>query len=552
MSYENIVSDIKGEVLNQSLISERKVKKWEQTGLLEGLSGKRKAHMARLLENQAKLLLQEASSTADIKGFQAVAFPMVRRVFGQLLAQEIVSVQPMALPSGLIFWLDFQYGTKKAGADQAGRSWEPGKSVYGDPVSPLTGGADGTGGHYYLANAYTQREATGSVNVASSASVTSWLEVEYDFELSSAVSAGTLFKLTVDLDEDATITNIDETNFMSFAVSGVNASLGSAFTPIPRHSTYNASTKVLTLYYVGTNGTDGGGVNSGSAVTVSYVKKTPHAADTSGTTLNPAFEYAFDGSDDMPEANIKIASHPVIAQERKLKVKWTPELAQDLNAYHAVDADAELTQFMADQVAMDIDSEILRDLVNTTKEHSETLYWDARPGFYVEKTTGNPMPGLSFTGTVQEWWSTLMITVSDASNRIRRKNLRAGANFIVTSTDVCTILESLLQFRPQMDHSDPAVTKFSMGVEKVGTLSNRYTVYCAVNFNRNYLLIGYKGEEWLSTGYVYAPYVPLIVTPTVYEPDNFTPTKAVMTRYAKKSIRPDFYALVIVKGLEIF
>lgn len=547
MSYNHIVSDIHGEVINQKLISQKKVEKWSKLGLLEGLTGRKKVHMARLLENQAKTLLSEASTTADIKGFQAVAFPMVRRIFGMLLAQEIVSVQPMALPAGLIFWLDFKYGTNKAGADLDGRNWQAGRSVYGDPLAPLTGGAAGTGGHYNLRHGYTKREATGSVGIASSGSVTSWLEVDYDFELSSAVAGGTLHKLTVDLDEDATITNIDETNFKSFSISGSDAALGSDFRLLPRLTKYDRDTKVVTFYYTATLM-----ANSGSDVTVSYVKSTPHAADTTGTTLNPTWEYAFDDSDEIPEADVQIASFPVIAQERKLKVRWTPELAQDLNAYHALDAEAEVTQFMADQVAMDIDSEILRDLLNTTREHSEVLYWDARPGHYVDVETGEAKAGIPFTGAVEEWLRTLMITINNASNRIKRKNLRTGANFMVTSTDVATILESLVQWRPQMDHSDPAVMKFSMGVEKVGSLNGRYTVYTAANFPRNVILLGYKGDEWLTTGYVYAPYIPLIVTPTIYEPNNFTPTKAVMTRYAKKSIRPDYFALVIVKGLDVF
>lgn len=546
MSYENYTADIQEQVLNQKIISEKKVAKWKKTGLLEGLRGHRRNHMARLLENQASQVLREASTTADIKGFQAIAFPMVRRVFGQLLAQEIVSVQPMALPSGLIFWLDFKFATDKAGA---GADWKAGRSVYGDPISPLTGGADATGGHYYLNNSYTQKEATGTVGVASSASVTSWLDVDYDLELSSAVAGGTLFKLTVDLDEDATITNIDDTNVQSFAVSASTVDPASI---IRRHTSYNSATKVLTLFYTGTAGTAGGGVDSGSAVTVSYVKKSVHGADTTGTTLNPVFEYNYDDSDEIPELDIHVASHPIVANGRKLKVKWTPEMAQDMMAYQAVDAEAELTQIMADQVAMDIDSEILQHLVKTTKAHSEVLYWDARPGFYVNKDDGSEMSGPTFTGNVEEWWRTLMITINDASNRIKRRNLRFGANFIVAGTDVCTIFESLVQFRPAMDHADPSVMKFSMGVEKVGSLTNKYTVYCAAHFYRNIILLGYKGDEWLSTGYVYAPYVPLIATPTIYEPTNLTPTKGVMTRYAKMSVRPDMYALVVVKGLEIF
>lgn len=538
MDFKSLTADVKKEVLNQSLISARKVEKWEKTGLLEGLRNKReKAHMARLLENEARYLL-EASETGDIKGFQAIAFPMVRRVFGHLLTQEIASVQPMALPSGLIFWLDFTFGSQKPGAGKD--DWTAGGSVYGNPLSPLTGGAEGTGGHYYLHNSYTQFEASASVGIASSGSVT-WKEVNYDPELSAAVALGQLFKVTVDYNENSNITNVDTTNFQSMRISGTVNSLVHQY--FPRHYSLNGT--VLTVIYSGSQR-----LNSGSSVQFSYVKKDALTADKDGAVVNPAFEYAFDKSDNIPEIDVKIASFPVTANSRKLKVKWTPEVAQDLNAYHSVDAEAELTQIMSDQVALDIDAEVLRDMVNNAA--AAKYYWDRRPGFFVRKETGDPQPGPSFTGNVQEWYLTLMETVLDVSNAIHRKTLRSGANFIVTSPDVCTILESMVQWRPVMDFNDTTQTKFSMGIERAGTLANRFTVYKAPFFFRNVLLVGYKGEDWLSTGYVYAPYVPLIVTPTIYEPDNFTPRKAVMTRYAKQVIRGDYYGLVIIKGMGVF
>ena len=547
MNYDNIMGDIQGERITQRMVSRKKVNKWEKIGLLSGLDGKKKTHMARLLENQARSMLKEASDTTDIQGFQAVAFPMVRRVFGQLLAQEIVSVQPMALPAGLLFWLDFTMGSNKAGAGHAGKDWASGKSVYGDPLSPLTGGAAGTGGHYDLHHSYTQREATGTVGIQSSASVTLWSELDYDFQLSESLAGAMIYKLTVDFDEDATITNVDETNVKSMAVSGAAAALGAGFLPIPRLNSFNQSTNVLTMYYSGAAANEGG-PNSGSNVRVSYVKKSPTAATTSGTTLNPAFEYAFDSTDHIPEIDILIKSMPVVANDRKLKAKWTPELAQDLNAYHSLDAEAELTQILADHVAVDIDAEILSDLTSKAQANGTVKYWDARPGFFtVADTGGIQLPAPSFTGNVEEWYRTIMIRINAISNEIHRKNLRAGANFLVTSPDVCTILESIVQWRPVMS-GDPSETKYSMGIEKAGAVG-RYTVYKAPFFFRQKVLVGYKGDEWLSTGYVYAPYIPLIVTPTVYDPTNFTPQKAVMTRYAKQVVRADFYGVLIVKGM---
>lgn len=546
MDFKKLTQGMRDDILNQSRISAKKVAKWEETGLLEGLDGRKKVHMARLLENQAmSMMLKEASDTADIKGFQAVAFPLVRRTMGQLLAQEVASVQPMALPSGLLFWLDATFGTNKAGADPDGRGWFRGRSVYGDPLSPLTGGASATGGNQNLHHGYSAREVTGAVSIASSGTVTAWSEVDYDMELSAAVANSGLRKLTIDLDDDNTITNIDETAYKLFAVSGVAASLGTAATFYRRHNRYDPTTKVLTMYFSGT-ALAGGGVNSGTAVTVSYVKKSAHSADTSGTSFTPSWEYAYDNSDTIPEIDIRIASMPVMTNERKLKIKWTAELAQDLNAYHTLDAESELTQIMSDQISLDIDMEILQDMVNNA--NAATFYWDARPGFFVNRETGAPTAG-SFTGNLQDWYSTIMVQISALSNTIARKNLRSGANFIVTSPDVCTILENIVQWRPTMDIADPTNTKFSMGIEKVGSLGNRFTVYKVARFLRNVALVGFKGENWLECGYVYCPYVPLIVTPTVYDPTNFTPTRAVMTRYAKQIVRGDFFGRLIVKGL---
>lgn len=541
-NFKELTKDIVQANQNQRLVSAKKVQKWKKTGLLEGLkTPQEQVRMARLLENQARALLKEASDTSDIKGFQAIAFPMVRRVFGHLLTQEIASVQPMALPSGLLFWLDFTHGSQKAGNNTD--DWlTTGGSVYGNPISPLTGGADATGGHYFLHSSYSQFEASASVGIASSASAT-WADVDYDPDLSSAVALGQLFKVTVDYAENAAITNVDTTNYKVFAISGtVNDTLVTDY--LRRHNALAGT--VLTVFYTGSQE-----LNSGSSVSLAYVKKDVLGADTTGTTLNPAFEYAFDNADPIPQIDVKIASMPVTANSRKLKVLWTPEVAQDLNAYHSVDAEAELTTIMSDHIALDIDSEVLQDMVNNAR--AAKFYWDRRPGFFVDKNTGAPLTDSpSFTGNVQEWYLTLMETVLDVSNTIHRKNLRSGANFMVTSPDVCTILESMQAWRPILTLDDPSETKYSMGVEKTGTLGGRFQVYKAPFFFRNVILVGYKGDDWLSTGYVYAPYVPLIVTPTIYEPDNFTPRKGVMTRYAKQIVRGDYYGLVVIKGMNLF
>lgn len=550
----DIYSDINLQAHNQKLIAAKKVEKWAKTGLLEGLKGERKRSMARLLENQAmqlvseQRLLSEASDTGDIRGFQAIAFPLVRRVFGNLLAQEITSVQPMAMPAGLIFWLDFTYGTAKAGTTKD--DWTAGGSVYGNPLAPLTGGANATGGHYYLQDSYSQFEATGTVGIQSSASVTAWSEVDYDPELSAAVAVGQLFKVVVDLDEDAAITNIDERSYQSFAISGTqNSLLGAGDNAyFRRHNRYDSTNKQLTVYYSGSQR-----FNSGSSTKVSYVKKTSFTANSDGSTsLTPAFEYAFDNSNSIPEIDIKVVSHEVRAQSRKLKVRWTPELAQDLNSYHAVDAESELTQILADSLALDIDNSILRDMVNNAR--GATLYWDRRPGFWVNPETGAPTTGpTSVTGTPQQWYQGLFETIQDVSARIQTKTLRYAANYIVCHPRVAALLKSVQEYRPMMDFAEPATTKFGVGVEKAGTLAGTLTVYVSPTFLVNTVLVGYKGDSWLSTSYVYSPYIPLIVTPTVYQYDNLTPTKGVMQRSAQQVVRGDLLGKVVIKGMnELF
>jgi hypothetical protein len=275
----------------------------------------------------------------------------------------------------------------------------------------------------------------------------------------------------------------------------------------------------------------------------------------------PAFEsnmVAGDPSPVIPEIDIKIESIPVTAQTRKLRARWSPELAQDLNAYHSMDAEVELTQILSEQIALEIDREILGDLLSGAK--GANFFWSRSPGKFVNKRTGSEIartstlnPGPAFTGTVREWYETLTETVIDVANEIHRKTLRGSANFIVVSPDVATILEASVLYRPSysLDGDGQVGAPFTMGAEKVGTLSNRFTVYKDPYFPRNKILVGYKGGSYLETGFVYAPYVPLIVTPTIFQPEDFTPRKGVMTRYGKKMVRADFYGTVTCLDMNV-
>jgi len=543
INLESLQADIKAR--NVGTESRRITEKWNRTGLLKGLKDTpgryAKSNMARLLESQAAELIKESSEVADIKGFQNIAFPIVRRVFGGLIANELVSVQPMSLPSGLLFYLDYTFADDNKAGNQA-LDWTSGGSVYGDQTSPGTENL-GTGGHYYLNTSYSNRELTASNLEVQASGTATWANVEYDMELSSSVAAGDIFYADVAFTaSDVELSSLDETNYKNFSISGSDTQWGLVKGVYKRHNTFNTDTGVLRMYFSSSDN-----LFDNVGITGSYVTKSGLTVDETGVVLNPAFESDF-VSDIIPELDIKVSSVAVTAETRKLKAKWTPELAQDLNAYHNLDAEVELTQILSEQIALDIDREILTQLlVNGT---GATMYWSRKPGDFVNKFTGASVAGASYTGTVREWYETLVETCIDVSNTIHRKTLRGAANFMVISPDVATILESTVLYKPQLS-LDPNETQFSLGIERIGSLNNRFTVYKDPYFPRNHILIGYKGGSFLETGYVYAPYVPLIVTPTIFAPDDFTPRKGVMTRYAKKMVRSDFYGRVIVLNMDV-
>ena len=249
----------------------------------------------------------------------------------------------------------------------------------------------------------------------------------------------------------------------------------------------------------------------------------------------------------LPEIDIKVQSIAVTANTKKLKAKWSPELAQDLNAYHNLDAEVELTSILSEQIALEIDQEILTALVQ--EGTAAILFWSRKPGKFVNRDTGavvnqNLFP--DFTGTVSEWYETLLETVNEVSARIHRKTLRGGANFLVCSPEVANVLEFTAGFRAAAAVDEEGG---SWGVKQVGSISRKMDIYVDPYFMRNVILVGRKGKSFLESGFVYAPYVPLQVTPTIFGTEDFVPRKGVMTRYAKKMVRPDMYGLVIVADL---
>jgi hypothetical protein len=517
------------------------VKKWEPTGLLEGLNDEQKVHgMATLLENQARQLIDEASqvqTSANSEEWSGVALPLVRKIFGELAAQEFVSVQPMNLPSGLIFYLDFKYGTAQAGFT-SGNDVFGVTSGSGDP----TAGLYGAGRFAYSAN--DTASAAQSVHASSVASGTyttgsvSFQDIDFEPDLSASMASGNtvdngLMKINTAV---AALTNPDLEGIRAFTVSG------SGFDEFfPAYTTLNAAEDEISFIVRKSVA----GV-SGDLV-INYHKQPTDI--TRGDFEATASGTGAESDAGIPEIDIQMRSIPIVAKTRKLKAVWTPELAQDLNAYHSVDAEAELTSLLSEYVSMEIDLEILDMLrANAT---AKTERYSAKVGFEFNSTTGvfEETSANSNAYTKGEWFQTLGNKIQSVSNAIHQKTLRGGANFIVVSPEVATILESIPGYATASD-GDASANQYAMGVQKAGLLNNRFTVYKNPYQFENVILVGFRGSNFLETGAVYAPYVPMIMTPLVYDPTNFTPRKGVMTRYAKKIVRPEFYGLVVVADVD--
>ena len=555
--------------------------KWERTGLLEGLESENaKDGMARLLENQARELLRESSTMAagDVEGFAAVAFPIVRRVFGSLIANDLVSVQPMSLPSGLIFFLDFVHDTLRLGANRD-------DSLYGGGVvgQQLTGGVDLTGRNaeksfYSLNQGYASPTGSATCTVRRLAHGTFGSgSVSVTGPAGTTISTTDLMRLC--RFDPALVSGTSTVAVGSIAISGTDQLNKDNLVGVVHRGLKASSVAIQLRRLTQWSGSSGiGSWKAGDPKTHLLL----FAANLAGTTSPAALSNELEGdstinwpqTDDfanvgrtqalgavvgqavwnlekqteIPEINIKVDSVSVIAVTKKLKAKWTPELGQDLNAYHNLDAEVELTSILSEQIALEIDREILEDLVKGAS--AGTYYWSRSPGMFLHRTEGNEIGATSaapdFTGTVSEWYETLVETINDVSAQIHRKTLRGGANCLVVSPEVANILEFTAGFRVNVTGD---ADKGTVGTVKVGSLSKKWDIFVDPYFPRNVVLVARRGNSFLESGYVYAPYVPLQVTPTIFGIEDFVPRKGVLTRYAKKMVRPDMYGLVIVRGL---
>ena len=630
LSLEQLAEGIRDRNVGQE--RSKLVEKWARTGLLRGLDAKARVNMSQLLENQAAQVLKEANalstgggaltSSGQIQGFSNIAFPIVRRVFGGLVANELVSVQPLSLPSGLIFYIDYTYGSNvggDAGVDLSGTSsnetYTRGQSLYNNPPGKgVQSGSLAAGGQYDLVGTgYSKVHSGSSAVVVTAAQIGAWTGSSETFVSGTMVDSITDFtgsnarwaahdpQVAADLEDnllDYTFVHLSVSNLASAIAKGDPSDVsqvaitgfGTAGGTQAWGEKYQSGTGVLNLRRLNKRGNFSGGVFTPDALNGTHIQTvvrisnggaqpgsllsadttatvsmvvgdTVTTGDSTGAVVTiPSFETNFGSAPSpvIPDIDIKIESISITAQTRKLRARWSPELSQDLNAYHSLDAEVELTNILSEQISLEIDREILGDLL--TQANGANYYWSRAPGKFVNKVTGAPQSlatslsiGPAFTGTVQDWYQTLIETIIDVANTIHRKTLRGRANFIVTGPDVCTILESSVLYKPKLaiNGDGQVASPFTVGAEAVGTVSNRFTVYNDPYFPRNRVLVGYKGGSYLESGYVFAPYVPLIVTPTIYEPNDLAPRKGVMTRYARKMIRSDFFGTVTILDMNI-
>jgi hypothetical protein len=538
--------------------------KWEKTGLLEGLGGAHKNNMGIILENQAKQLVVEQSSTGggaastgtftsqtgvNVGGqWAGVALPLVRKVFGQIAAQEFVSVQPMNLPSGLVFYLDFQYGSAKTPFSSGGSLYGS-KDANNNPFGNTNeGGLYGSGRFGYSVQ-NTQSKVT---LVAGDWATATWDQLNFNSTYSASAAASHYYAIAVPTSSlaYADVQGVKGFNIFTGSLTAAVITGSDGTVPGVQLSEFTAYAQGGDITFVATKSAFA--TNATASIWVNYQLQ-PTDKFRGDFEAGNSEPNSYNNSDDccpeqvIPEINIQMQSSAIVAKTRKLKAVWTPEFAQDLNAYHALDAEAELTSILSEYISLEIDLEILSMLIESAAAGTEN--WSAVNNQAITGTGASiALSDLGFYNSQGQWFQTLGTKIQKLSNIIHQKTLRGGANFMVVSPTVATILESIPGFAANSD-GDAAKMSYAFGVQKVGALNDRQKVYKNPYMTANQILLGYRGSQFLESGAVFAPYIPLIMTPLVYDPDTFVPRKGLLTRYAKKMVRPEFYGLINVAGL---
>jgi hypothetical protein len=587
--------------------------KWDSLGFLEGLRGHVKENIAQLYENQASTLLSESTTATNSGSFETVVFPIVRRVFSKLLANDIVSVQAMNMPIGKLFFFVPQTSSRVDAAGVAGNDYAT--DVYGTTYSAHTGlnglhngaataaalpvavtkastpitqmQAKNLYDAFYNDGLFDNSKGTMTIKTIHSSSLNAYT-LGNDGSYSVAAPAATLATAQDGSVREIVIglsgfsgnangrevltgpdgNNMDTESFLaSLHVTTTNA-IKDQDNNIIIGAGKDVPFRLVTQQYgkgivSGSNSlTDGTGVcylaldlrhpvgttANGTAVAGTstydgYVGASATTVSAFTTTADLLFAWAEYASleleTEMGEVSFKLDEVVVAVEERKLRATWSPELAQDVSAFHNIDAEAELTAMLSEQVAAEIDREILRDL---RKAAAWQLRWDYN-GWRKASTAASPY-------TQKDWNQTLITRVNQVSAQIHKSTLRGGANFIIVSSEISAIFDDLEYFH--VSDANPEQDSYNMGIERIGTLSGRYQVYRDPYAPAYSVIIGHKGKSLLDTGYIYAPYVPLQLTPTMYNPFNFAPVKGIMTRYAKKIVNNRFYGHVRVDGVPTF
>jgi hypothetical protein len=595
--------------------------KWDSLGFLDGLKGHVKENIAQLYENQASSLLTEATTANSSGSFETVVFPIVRRVFSKLLANDVVSVQAMNMPIGKLFFFVPLTSSRVDGSGAAGNDYDGVSSTnatYGTTYSAHTSFAttgipscvlpsagtcattpflaknlydlfyndglfDNSKGTLTI-RTYTITNANANLLTSAGFSVPSpsaTLPTATDGSVRALIltisgftgGAGSAAGREVLTGPDGN--NMDTESFLAslHVVAGANVldrdgnvivasgqevpfrivtqkyGQGIVQTTNTNASGYPVLTTPNGVMYVeldlthpvGT--TASGTAAAGTATYDGYVGASATTVSAFTTTAGFVFgwaEYAsLEFETEMGEVSFRLDEVVVSVEERKLRATWSPELAQDVSAFHNIDAEAELTAMLSEQVAAEIDREILRDL---RKAAAWQLRWDYN-GWRKASSAASPY-------TQKEWNQTLITKLNQISAQIHKSTLRGGANFIVVSSEISAIFDDLEYFH--VSDANPEQDQYNMGIERIGSLGGRYQVYRDPYAPAYSIIIGHKGKSLLDTGYIYAPYVPLQLTPTMYNPFNFAPVKGIMTRYAKKVVNNRFYGHLRVDGVVTF
>jgi len=534
----------------KTLAEQRKaiVSNWDNSGLLEGLKGMKKSNIAQLLENQAANMLNEVTLDSSAGRFDTVAFPIVRRVFSRLLANELVSVQPLALPSGLLFYLDAKVsfnGADNTFDNQIGRAAELAGQQKVSPKNDANGQAgpqfaDTTAyERFYNNKGFDLSFGQGTTNLAGVVNNTA----------TAADAANGLLPLTMDLGAGYDVSKSQSSSTLRFTAStdlyyssgSENILLVAAGEELPfYHGIQDYSLDLFdsqmakVVFDLRPASVEGSNFNS------SMVNDETNFGAALTLEIKPLYEVFNDleASSEMAELTIQFSSVTVFTVTRKLRAHWTPELAQDLEAYHSIDAEAELTALLSEHIAAEVDREIIIDLINEAPFRAR---WDYN----------GLQNNANFFGTQKDWNQTLITRINEISAQIHKATLRGGANWVVCSAEAGAIFDDLEYFHVAGSAS-PEQEKYNLGVEKIGNLGNRYTIFKDPYLPAEIVLIGHKGNTFLEAGYIYAPYIPLQLTQTIYDPNDFTPRKGIMTRYAKKMVNNRFYGVIVVDNIRTY